>query len=53
MTGIPIASRPPAAIGRRVAGYLVDQLPVLLGGVVVLALGLGAVRVRLVSGRTT
>lgn len=43
MTGVPIASRPQASIGRRVAGYLLDQLPLLLVSGVVLFLVTDAV----------
>lgn len=34
----PVASRPPATIGRRIAGYVLDQLPLLVAGGVVVAL---------------
>jgi uncharacterized RDD family membrane protein YckC len=41
MTAPPAGARPSAGIGRRIAGYAIDQLPVLAGGAVVVALALG------------
>jgi uncharacterized RDD family membrane protein YckC len=35
MTASPAGARPVAGIGRRIAGYVVDQLPLLLGGAAV------------------
>ena len=48
MTGLPVAGRPPARIGRRIAGFVVDRVPLVLGAAAVGALVVG----RLESGAT-
>jgi uncharacterized RDD family membrane protein YckC len=41
MTALPIAARPVAGIGRRIAAFGIDRLPLVLGGAAVVALLLG------------